>query len=51
VRHVITFEAMGDDKTEMTVTEYGYTDDWVVEMSRAGMDQVLDKMAAVVAED
>jgi uncharacterized protein YndB with AHSA1/START domain len=51
VRHVITFKAMGDDKTELTVTEYGYTEGWVVELSRAGMNEVLDKMAAVVAEN
>ena len=51
VRHVITFKAVGDDRTEMTVTEYGYTEEWVVEMSKAGMNEVLDKMAAVVAED
>jgi hypothetical protein len=25
VRHVITFKAVGDNRTEMTVTEYGYT--------------------------
>jgi uncharacterized protein YndB with AHSA1/START domain len=44
VPHVITFRAEGD-KTEMTVTEYGYTNDEVVELSRGGMEQCLDKMA------
>ena len=34
----------------MTVTEFGYTEDWVVELSRSGMNEVLDKMAATFAE-
>jgi uncharacterized protein YndB with AHSA1/START domain len=46
VRHVITFKAVGDNRTEMTVTEYGYTSDQVVEISKAGLEECLDKMAA-----
>ena len=46
VPHVITFKAVGN-KTEMTVKESGYTSDQVVEMSKAGLDQCLDKMAAI----
>jgi uncharacterized protein YndB with AHSA1/START domain len=46
VRHVITFKAVDEGRTEMTVTEYGYTSDQTVEMSRAGLEQTLDKMAA-----
>jgi uncharacterized protein YndB with AHSA1/START domain len=49
VRHVVTFEAAGGGKTELTVTEYGYDSDQVVEVSRAGMEQCLDKMAASFA--
>lgn len=49
VRHVVTFKAVGD-KTEMSVTEYGYTSDQIVEISRAGLEQCLDKMAAIFAE-
>jgi uncharacterized protein YndB with AHSA1/START domain len=49
VRHVVTFEAKGGDKTEMTVTEYGYTSAQVVEISRTGLEQCLDKMAAIFA--
>ena len=45
VRHVITFKAVGDTRTEMTVTEKGYTSDQVLEMSKAGLEQSLDKMA------
>jgi uncharacterized protein YndB with AHSA1/START domain len=49
VPHVVTFEARGDNKTEMTVTEYGYTSDQMVDLSRAGLEQCLDKMAAILA--
>lgn len=48
VRHVITFKALGEKKTEMTITEYGYTSTQHYEMSKAGLEQCLDKMAAVV---
>ncbi len=49
VPHVITFKALSDEKTEVTVTEYGYPAEQIVEISRAGMDQCLDKMAAIWA--
>jgi uncharacterized protein YndB with AHSA1/START domain len=49
VPHVVTFEARGDNKTEMTVTEYGYTSNQMVDLSRAGLEQCLDKMAAILA--
>jgi len=45
VPHVITFKALGDKKTEMTVSEFGYTTDEAVNTSKAGLDQCLDKMA------
>jgi uncharacterized protein YndB with AHSA1/START domain len=48
VRHVITFKSVGDNKTEMTVTEYGYGSDQIVEMSKAGLIQCLDKMTAAL---
>lgn len=46
VPHVITFKALSDNKTEMTVIESGYTTDQAVETSKAGLEQCLDKMAA-----
>jgi uncharacterized protein YndB with AHSA1/START domain len=49
VRHVITFKAVGDSQTEMTVTEYGYTSDQAHDLSKAGLEQCLDKMAASFA--
>jgi pimeloyl-ACP methyl ester carboxylesterase/uncharacterized protein YndB with AHSA1/START domain len=47
VPHVITFKNAGNGKTEMTVSEYGYTNDQVVDLSKQGLDQSLDKMAAI----
>jgi hypothetical protein len=47
VPHVVLFEAAGDDTTEMTVTEYGYTTEEARDLSRSGMEQCLDKMAAM----
>ncbi len=49
VRHVITFKPLGDKLTEITVTEFGYPSEQIVEVSRAGMEQCLDKMAAIFA--
>src|SRR5262245_22128849 len=45
VPHVITFKALGDKKTEMTIIESGYTTEQAVEPSRAGLVECLDKMA------
>jgi hypothetical protein len=45
VPHVVTFKDLGNNKTEVSVTEYGYTSARVVELSRSGMNECLDKMA------
>jgi uncharacterized protein YndB with AHSA1/START domain len=50
VPHEISFKATGEDKTEMTVTEYGYTTEQARDMSRVGQEQCLDKMVAIFAE-
>ena len=49
VRNVNTFKDLGNGKTEMTVTEYGYTSDQAHDLSKAGLEQCLDKMAASFA--
>jgi uncharacterized protein YndB with AHSA1/START domain len=49
-RHAVTFEALGDAKTKMTVTEYGWTAGRMMELSRLGLEQCLDKMAATFGE-
>lgn len=50
VPHVITFKATDNGGTEMTVTEHGYTTEQARELSKAGMEQCLDKMAAIFAK-
>jgi uncharacterized protein YndB with AHSA1/START domain len=45
VPHVVTFKDLGNNKTEVSVVEYGYTSARVVELSRSGMNECLDKMA------
>lgn len=47
VRHVITFKALNGNRAEMTVTEYGYASEQVRDLSKAGMEQCLAKMAAL----
>jgi uncharacterized protein YndB with AHSA1/START domain len=43
--HVITFKDLGNNRTEMTMTEHGYTTDQAHDTSKAGLEQCLDKMA------
>ena len=47
VRHVITFKSVGKNKTEMTITEFGYISDEHFDLSKAGLEQCLDKMEAL----
>jgi uncharacterized protein YndB with AHSA1/START domain len=49
VRHVITFEDLGNAKSRLTVTEQGYESDQIIDLSKAGLEQCLDKMAAIFA--
>lgn len=48
VRHVVRFEPDGGDKTTLTVTEYGFTTEQAHDMSKMGMEQCVDKMAAIL---
>jgi uncharacterized protein YndB with AHSA1/START domain len=47
VRHVVTFKDV-NGKTELTVMEYGYKSDQTHDLSKAGLEQCLDKMAAAL---
>jgi uncharacterized protein YndB with AHSA1/START domain len=47
VPHVVTFTARPDGGTDLTVTESGYTLAEARDMSQAGLDQCLDKLAGV----
>ena len=42
----VTFKALNDRQTELTVTEHGWTVGEMMEMSRMGMEQCLGKMEA-----
>jgi uncharacterized protein YndB with AHSA1/START domain len=48
VRHVVTFTPLPGGRTSMTVTEYGYAEEQVRDQSKAGLEQCLDKMAALL---
>src|SRR5262245_66691330 len=47
VRHVVTFKDVSG-KTELTVVEYGYKSDQTHDLSKAGLEQCLDKMASAL---
>jgi uncharacterized protein YndB with AHSA1/START domain len=51
VRHLIAFRDLGGGRTEMTVNEYGYSSVQTVEQSKAGLEQVLDKLEASIAAE
>jgi uncharacterized protein YndB with AHSA1/START domain len=48
VPHVVTFTPLDDGRTELTVRESGYASEDVVAISRDGMEQCLDKLAALL---
>jgi uncharacterized protein YndB with AHSA1/START domain len=47
VRHVVTFTPLDQGGTELTVTEYGYAPGPILDFSKAGQEQVFDKIVAV----
>ena len=47
--HVVSFDDLGDGRTQMTVVEYGYTTEDARNQSQAGLEQCVDKMAAIFA--
>src|SRR5688572_26783743 len=49
VPHTVELKDLGGGRTEVTITESGYTDDDIVKMSEMGLAQCLDKMAASLA--
>ena len=50
VRNLVTFKTVSDNKTKITVTEYDWPVGHMMEMSQMGMEQCLDKMAAIFAK-
>ena len=47
VRNDVTFKELAKNRTQITVTEYGWRDGPMMEMSKKGLEQCLDKMAAI----
>jgi uncharacterized protein YndB with AHSA1/START domain len=50
VHNTNEFKDLGNGKTELTVTEHGYDSEAQMELSRQGLEQCLDKMAASLAK-
>jgi len=46
-RHLVTFKDLGNGKTEMTVTEFDWTVGRMQQLAELGLNQCLDKMAAI----
>lgn len=46
-RNTVTFKALGESKTEVTVIEYDWPVGQMMEFSRIGQEQCLEKMAAI----
>lgn len=51
LRNTVTFKAVGDHKTEITVTEYDWPVGQMMKMAKMGLEQCLDKMAAIFAKE
>ncbi|HCT81578.1 MAG TPA: activator of HSP90 ATPase [Micromonosporaceae bacterium] len=47
VPHVVTFKAVGANRTEMTVSEFGYATAEARDLSKSGLEQCVDKMAVL----
>ena len=48
--HTVVFKVIDTNRTEATVTQYGWTPDRLMEMADMGLGQSLDKMAAMFSE-
>ncbi|HKQ71353.1 MAG TPA: SRPBCC domain-containing protein [Polyangiaceae bacterium] len=49
VPHILTFVDLGDGRSEMTITEVGYTSTEALETSKEGLVQALDKLAGALS--
>jgi uncharacterized protein YndB with AHSA1/START domain len=49
--HVVSFDDLGDGRTQMTMVEYGYTTEDARNQSQTGLEQCVDKMAAIFASE
>jgi uncharacterized protein YndB with AHSA1/START domain len=49
-RHAVALEVVGDNTTKLTFIEYDWAVGPMMELSKVGLEQCLDKMAAIFAE-
>ena len=47
--HVVSLDDLGDGRTQMTVVEHSYTTEDARNQSQVGLEQCVDKMAAIFA--
>lgn len=47
VRHLVTMREVDNARTELTVTEHGYLSQQAADISKTGLEECLDKMAAI----
>jgi hypothetical protein len=50
LRNLIIFKVLDHGKTELTITEYSWPVGQMMEMSKMGLEQCLDKMAVALAK-
>jgi len=50
MRHEVRFRALGEKGSEVTVIEYGWTVGPMMEQSKMGLEQCMDRMAALLAK-
>jgi hypothetical protein len=48
--HLVTFDDLGDGWTEMIIIEHGYTTEDARNLSQGGLEQCVDKMAAIFTD-
>lgn len=48
--HLVTFDDLGDGRTEMIIIEHGYTTEDARNLSQGGLEQCVDKMAAIFTD-
>lgn len=50
LRHAVVFSALPDGRTEMTITQLDWPAGRMMELSKLGLEQCLDKMSAALAD-
>ena len=50
VPHIVTFERLDENRSQVSITEYGYTSAEARDMSQGGLDECLDKLSVLLNE-